>query len=252
MLFRKDRNSISSIEINGTPLGILPEAMVEEQVLQLRPGDRVLMGSDGFFEVPSPDHRLFMDIAARQWEALQEVPVDKALSLICEGARNHGNGTISDDLMVVAFEQPPFSLDSSILALHLPSTMESVDQACERLDSYFCSSGIAARIASGSCFDIALAVREALLNAVSHGNGDQPGTFVDFRCEIEESEHRLVVSVTDEGRGFDFEHHLSPEDDLSERGRGMQLIRHTADKSQMVGAELTMTFSLKEDAHAHS
>jgi len=249
MVLRKEKGTASPVEINGTPLGILPEAWVEEQVIQLQPGDRLLMGTDGFFDVLSPDHKPFLDSAAGQWESLSHVSVDRALSLICETARKHGNGIIADDLMVVAFEQPPLVNEPGALCLHLPSTPQAVDLACERLDNFFASSGIMARVSSDYCFDIALAVREALINAVSHGNHDAPGTFVDMSCRIDKGKNCLNISITDEGMGFDLENHIPPDEPLSERGRGMRLMQNSTGEIHMIGGELTMTFPMGEDAN---
>ena len=56
--------------LNGTPLGVFPEADLEGAVLQLEPGDRLLFGTDGFFEVLRRARRPFQDLAPGQWQAL--------------------------------------------------------------------------------------------------------------------------------------------------------------------------------------
>jgi serine/threonine-protein kinase RsbW len=50
-------------------------------------------------------------------------------------------------------------------------------------------------------FCVHLAVYEALVNAIVHGNGEDPAKQVRFLCRI--SPHRVHVEITDEGPGFD-------------------------------------------------
>jgi hypothetical protein len=58
-----------------------------------------------------------------------------------------------------------------------------------------------------------------------------------------------VVSVADEGPGFDLATLQPPQDPLSERGRGLPLIRFHAQQVQAEGGTLTMTFHLEESDH---
>jgi CheY-like chemotaxis protein/two-component sensor histidine kinase len=243
------RGETRPVELNGTPLGVFPEADLEGAVLQLEPGDRFLFGTDGFFEVMSPDRLPFQDLAPGQWQARAGSALDQALSGICEAARSHGGGRIDDDLLVVGFEQPALERSADELVLRLPSTPRAVDLACDRFDA--CLQAACARwsVRNERRFDILLAVREALTNAVFHGNGDRPGTSVSLRCRPDLERRSLVVSVADEGAGFDLEAHRPPEDPLSERGRGVPLIRHHAHAVSMAGGTLTMTFLLEETPH---
>ena len=57
------------------------------------------------------------------------------------------------------------------------------------------------------------------------------------------------VSIEDEGPGFDLDRHQPPGDPMSERGRGIPLIRHHAQDVRMDGNAFTMTFQLEETAH---
>jgi serine/threonine-protein kinase RsbW len=50
-------------------------------------------------------------------------------------------------------------------------------------------------------FGVHLAVHEALINAISHGNALNGGKHVKFSCRI--SPEKIHVEITDEGPGFD-------------------------------------------------
>ena len=237
------------IEINGTPLGIFSEPDMEEVSLRLGAGDRLLFGTDGFFDVMSPDHRPFSELVPGQWSRLGEQSIDRALSAICERVRDHGSGVISDDLLVIGFEQPAPQRASNELLLRFPSTARAIDVACDRLNECLNDPDLSERMNGSRRFDIVTAVREALTNAVFHGNGNRPEAFVTLHCRPEVAPRRLSVSVRDEGPGFDLETHSPPLDPLSERGRGIPLIRAYAQDMHMNGGELTMTFLLEETPH---
>ena len=58
-----------------------------------------------------------------------------------------------------------------------------------------------ARFAKPAALDLALAVREAFINAVKHGNGMDEAKQVEV--EFERNASRFLVSIRDEGNGFD-------------------------------------------------
>ena len=57
------------------------------------------------------------------------------------------------------------------------------------------------RFPKPAALDLALAVREAFINAVKHGNGMDEGKAVEV--EFERNASRFLVSIRDEGSGFD-------------------------------------------------
>ena len=82
--------------------------------------------------------------------------------------------------------------------------------------------------------EIALAVQEALANAVVHGCGNDPSK--EVRCRLRsDSAGRIVIIVTDPGPGFDPNALSDPkqQENLHEdHGRGVYLIRQLMDKVQ--------------------
>ena len=80
-------------------------------------------------------------------------------------------------------------------------------------------------------FKIKLALSEALINAIKHGNKFNTGLFVE--ATIETSENELSVAVKDQGDGFDFQALADPtkEENLTKNsGRGVYLIKKLMDK----------------------
>ena len=78
---------------------------------------------------------------------------------------------------------------------------------------------------------IGLAVREAVANAIKHGNGSDPSKQVEVEVRIDAGD--VEVSVRDEGKGFDpssVADPLAPENLLRPGGRGIFYMRSLMDK----------------------
>jgi len=76
-------------------------------------------------------------------------------------------------------------------------------------------------------FGIRLALEEALVNAIKHGNRMDPNKRVRVDCKI--NSNRVRIEIEDEGDGFRLEDVPDPTDDGNlERpcGRGIMLMRH--------------------------
>ena len=94
-------------------------------------------------------------------------------------------------------------------------------------------------------FHIDMAVREAVINAVVHGNRHNPG--LDIDVSLENTGTALVFTIADQGQGFDPDQlpdPLAPENLLRGSGRGVFLIRSLMDEVHFrqlhPGTELTM------------
>ena len=78
---------------------------------------------------------------------------------------------------------------------------------------------------------IELAVHEAVINAIKHGNKQSPDKQVDVKFDIEEE--MLVISVRDCGEGFDpsqLPDPLDPNNLLNPSGRGIFYMRTFMDE----------------------
>jgi serine/threonine-protein kinase RsbW len=95
------------------------------------------------------------------------------------------------------------------------------------------------------CFHVAMAAREATVNAVLHGNEYDPAKRVT--ASFENTGTALVITVSDEGKGLDpksLPDPLAPENLLRGTGRGIFLIRSFMDEVHFrqlhPGTELTL------------
>jgi serine/threonine-protein kinase RsbW len=114
---------------------------------------------------------------------------------------------------------------SSVLEIDswMPSTIQEISPLVDRLMRLI----EGAKCVPGREFDIELALREALENAVVHGNQEDPERKVHVRCHCQPGKEISIV-VTDQGKGFDFEKiggNGATTDPASEHGRGIQLMK---------------------------
>ena len=123
----------------------------------------------------------------------------------------------------------------------LASTMESVGEveaAAEKLAGE-------AGMNEDDSFALAMAVREAAVNAVLHGNEYDPSKQISV--SLENTGDSLVIVIADQGKGLDpdtIPDPLAPENLLRGTGRGIFLIRSFMDEVHFrqlhPGTELTL------------
>ena len=111
--------------------------------------------------------------------------------------------------------------------LVLPSHIEAVADAAAAAADFARTCGLA----DEATFGIDMAVREAITNAIVHGNKEDDAKTVEvtFNC----SNRAVEFEVTDQGEGFDPGHvpdPTAPENILKTSGRGNFLMRNFMDE----------------------
>ena len=81
-----------------------------------------------------------------------------------------------------------------------------------------------------SAHRVEVSVRESVVNAIMHGNtrDETKRVVVEFQFELRKEPARMVVSVTDQGQGFDpvdVPDPVAPENLLKSCGRGLLFMR---------------------------
>ena len=130
---------------------------------------------------------------------------------------------------------------TSRVSLTLPSSLESVDTIEHAAQGFAARAGFD----EDTVPNIAMAVREAAVNAILHGNSYNPAKQVT--ASFEANSDALVVRIADQGTGFDpgnIPDPLAPENILRGSGRGIFLIRAFMDEVHFrqlhPGTELTL------------
>jgi serine/threonine-protein kinase RsbW len=109
----------------------------------------------------------------------------------------------------------------------LPSKVAAISPFVDRLMLLFRTCGC---VSEGES-EVEIALREALANAIIHGNHENSGKHVHVRCRCEPTE--ISIAVKDEGRGFDIEKiadPTAPENQGSIHGCGIYLMKALMDE----------------------
>jgi serine/threonine-protein kinase RsbW len=146
------------------------------------------------------------------------------------------------------------TVGASVVEVVLESDLKNVEVAEE----------IARRVSDTAGFDeddrhkIDMAVHESVINAIWHGNKNDPSKHVRLRFEIYSD--RLEIRIWDQGNGYDpsqLPDPLAEENLLNVSGRGIFLIRTFMDEYRVetiagVGTEVTLVKRLNANNSAQS
>ncbi|MHC4997140.1 MAG: PP2C family protein-serine/threonine phosphatase [Planctomycetota bacterium] len=95
-----------SHDLPALPIGVDPDAAYAQHVVQLAPGDRVCLYSDGAVEEVNADHQQFSrERLGHLLEELRETPIEEAVNAITEAiGKWRGGEPFADDISILAFE----------------------------------------------------------------------------------------------------------------------------------------------------
>ena len=126
------------------------------------------------------------------------------------------------------------------------STLETINHAEEQATKVATAAGFS----EDDVMSIAMAVREAAVNAVLHGNAYDPGKKVTLA--FDQGEKGLTIVVRDQGKGLDVDSipdPLAPENLLKQSGRGIFLMRSLMDEVQIKASESGTEIKLFKHFH---
>lgn len=120
--------------------------------------------------------------------------------------------------------------DQHLIRLEMPSSFQLLDLVQALSDRMSAIAGLD----EDSTHWVSVSVRESVINAVKHGNRENPDKHVtvEFTLAPRANPGEFSVTVLDEGEGFDFEDvgdPLAPENLLKSSGRGIFFMRNFMD-----------------------
>ena len=149
--------------------------------------------------------------------------------------------------MTIAHKQRGLCID---LEHSLPSEVAAISPFVDKLMGLIKKSRCLPEGESG----VEIALREALANAIIHGNHENPGKYVHVRCRCEPSE--ISIAVRDEGPGFDINKVTDPtaaENIGSIHGRGIYLMKALMDEVRIeeggVVVHMRKRAQLRQETH---
>lgn len=246
------------LRATGMPLGLLPGMTYEENEATLRPGETLLLYSDGLTEAHSPKREMFgfprlLDLVGRTSGS-----TEMNETLLSELALFTGPGwEQEDDVTLVALERvssttmksAPAGGDSREAERVLAEFTVSSEAGNERLAMRRVAEEVGALGLPTARLDrLKTAVAEATMNAIEHGNKNQPERPVSIR--IAASDDAISVQITDSGRGQHIPESATPDLDAklageqTPRGWGLFLIKNMVDEMNIASDDVHHTVEL--------
>jgi serine/threonine-protein kinase RsbW len=134
-------------------------------------------------------------------------------------------------------------MTTDTLHLSLRSSFEEIERAVEESEGFF-----GARYSDPDfVYNLVLLTSEAVTNAIEHGNHEDARRTVNVWLEVADSE--AVITVEDEGEGFDpnsVQDPLAPEHIFDEGGRGVFLMESLADEVTWSNRGRRVTLRLRQ------
>lgn len=248
--YHRTSEGVFDLRARGMPLGLLPGMQYEEKEATLRPGDCLLLYSDGLVEAHSPSREMFgfprlqglmgesvngnlvpflLDrlhaFTGPDWEQEDDV------TMVLLQAHGRGNGSHTRQMETLArFELPS----------RPGNERRAMEQVAEVVGPLHLPQDKVQRLKT--------AVAEATMNAMEHGNKYREDAPV--LIEVARDSRNLTVSITDRG-GNQFGSD-TPAPDLmaklagqqSPRGWGLFLIQNMVDEMQVTSDEAHHTVKL--------
>jgi len=140
--------------------------------------------------------------------------------------------------------QTEYSDNTALYTLQLPSRIDSITTVENFVDTLSQKYGFSDEIYA----NVLTCLSEATVNAIIHGNKEDPDKKVYVNLEVIENK-RLIFTISDQGDGFDFNNlpdPTSPENLENLTGRGVFIIKRLADQCifNSRGNELELHFKI--------
>ncbi len=257
---------VTDLWARGMPLGLLPNMHYEEAESWLAPGDSILLYSDGLVEAHNPAREMF-GFSQLQQLLVQCADDHEIIERLKRALADFVGPTWvqEDDVTLVLIERQPLLSSPEENENEFESGGQTKDASGEQVIARFSLASLpgnereAAEQVATAVLNLGLlsprqierlktATAEAIMNAMEHGNRYDSEKRVEIA--VRNTQKRLVVSVTDQGRGPigptppppDLQAKLAGEQ--PPRGWGLWLIQNMADEMNVIADDHRHTLEL--------
>jgi anti-sigma regulatory factor (Ser/Thr protein kinase) len=242
--YRRGANGVSELRATGMPLGLMPGMRYEECGATIERGDSVLFYSDGLVEAHD-DERVMYSFDRLQREVGAHAGGEGLIPhLLASLEAFTGNKREQEDdvtLMVLrreAVAAPAVGVvatgEQRVASFEIASRAGNERAAMERVTDAIATARLPWRPSPERLERLGTAVAEAAMNAIEHGNRNDPE--VPDRVRVTATPEALTVRITDHGQPHDAGAVPTPDIEAkleglqSPRGWGLFLMRAMVDE----------------------
>jgi serine phosphatase RsbU (regulator of sigma subunit)/anti-sigma regulatory factor (Ser/Thr protein kinase) len=215
----------------GTALAVDPDAVYEAERIELEPGDMLVFYTDGVTEAPRNGRPFGQGKFSDLVEEYGIGTPGELAQAIRRAVEAWVDGDLRDDLAMLVCQVAP---DATVGELARELVVPNEPSRVADVRSFVASFLADVRAPVEDSQELLLAVGEAVANAWRHGRKPGGRSEIRVRCSLEG--YSVMVTVSDEGPGFDvtaFERQGLP-DRFASGGRGLFLMRQFVDSVDFV------------------
>lgn len=216
------RADFELLDTEGLFLGMFEDGQYEEKEVQLCEDDKLVFYTDGITQAIGDEGKLYRN--KRLYEFLtanSDKTIDEIADQLYEDLKRHRGGqSLADDATLLGIEVT--SRPSKETRMRIPSDPAEIHHIDTMITSSLESRGYGER----TLFGIKLALEEALINAIKHGNRNDKAKDVTVTFSIDDE--KASIRIADEGEGFKLDEVPDPTLDENlevDHGRGIFLMR---------------------------
>ena len=247
--YLRTADGVVELRATGMPLGLLPGMGYEQKEVTIRPGESLLLSSDGLVEAHNPKREMFSFGRLKQLMAEHPAGEELAQFLMKKLAEFTGpHYEQEDDITLVTLERNPTASgnreDNLITAFTIPSRPGNERPAAAQLLQALTPFNLP----ETRLKRLETAVAEATMNAMEHGNQYQEEKPVLIRLFA--NQEQFTIHITDHGSNTPISQSATPNleaklaGEQSPRGWGLFLIKNMVDEMNILQDEQSHTIEL--------
>ncbi|MBI3892654.1 MAG: SpoIIE family protein phosphatase [Candidatus Wallbacteria bacterium] len=228
------------LSVGGFPLGLVDDYTYLEETVKLSPLDLLILYTDGLIEAQAPGGEMFEltrveDLVRNYRDRPME---DLADHLYTSAVAFAETEKLQDDFTFLAIRTK--AADSELHAT-FESKTAALQTQVRQISAFIQRCGFFEQ----ERYNLVLVIKEALANAIEHGNKSDPARRV--HVSVVPDHKQLTIRVRDEGEGFPVSGVMAKQkkDPSGKRGKGLLLIEEYTDRVEFNdrGNEIRLVFT---------